>query len=198
MKQAETIKVWDLAVRTFHGLLALTFTLAYLSEDEYLNLHTTTGYTVIGLIAFRLLWGFIGTTHARFRNFVRPPAEVIGYIKRIASGTAEATLGHNPAGGAMIVALLIALAATTLSGVALYGAVEFSGPLATLGFTLSHASATLIEESHELCANLTLLLIALHIVGVVVASLQHRENLPLAMITGNKHYPINSTQPGEQ
>jgi len=110
----------------------------------------------------------------------------MAYIKSMLSGRPKRHLGHNPAGGAMVLALLMSLTLTVLTGVAYYGAGEFSGPLAA---TLGNAGpfwADVLEESHEFLANLTVLLVVLHVAGVVFASLQHRENLVRSMINGRK------------
>lgn len=184
------IKVWDLPVRIFHWSMVAAFTIAFLTEDEWLSLHTLAGYSVTGLIAFRLLWGVVGSRHARFSAFVRSPSEVVAYLKQVVTFRAPRHLGHNPAGGAMVLALLVALLLTGLTGMATYGAVEGAGPLAGMLAGSSSFSAELFEEAHELFANLTLLLVFAHLAGVAVASLQHRENLPRAMVTG-----LKSSQP---
>ncbi len=183
--QAE-VRVWDPLVRVFHWSLVAAFFTAYLTEDDFLNLHVTAGYLIAGLVTIRLIWGVVGTRHARFSNFVAGPAEVIAYLKEVLRGHPRRYLGHNPAGGAMILALILLLLLTLLSGLALYGAAESSGPLAALFSAWSHDQAEWLEEAHELFANLTLLCVALHVGGVVMASLQHRENLVRAMVTGRK------------
>ena len=181
-----TSKVWDPLVRIFHWTLVLAFSIAYVTEDEFLDLHVLAGYVIAGLISFRLLWGLIGSRHARFSDFIRRPSAVWAYIKTIGSGHPKRHLGHNPAGGAMVIALLLSLTLTIVTGLAYYGAGEFSGPLAA---TLANAGpfwADVLEESHEFLANLTVLLVVLHVVGVVLASVQHRENLVQAMVNGRK------------
>jgi len=179
-------RVWDPLVRVFHWTLVLAFTIAYVTEDEFLDLHVFAGYVIAGLIGFRLVWGLIGTRHARFTDFVRRPSVVWAYMKSMLSGRPKRHLGHNPAGGAMVMALLLSLVLTVVTGLAYYGAGEFSGPLAA---TLANAGpfwADVLEESHEFLANLTVLLVVLHVAGVVFASLQHRENLVRSMINGRK------------
>src|SRR5690606_31982013 len=113
-----TVRIWDPFVRIFHWVLVGAFVVAYISEDHYLDIHTIAGYTVLTLVALRIVWGFIGSQHARFKDFVRPPGEALGYVKDTFLGRARRYLGHNPAGGLMIVAMLISLLATTVSGVA--------------------------------------------------------------------------------
>lgn len=124
------IRVWDPLVRLFHWGLVASFGIAYIVEDDWLWLHVNAGYVVLALLGFRLLWGRVGTRHARFSDFVRSPSTVANYPKQMVAFRAHRHLGHNPAGGAMVVALLLVLLATTLSGVADYGNQEFMGPLA--------------------------------------------------------------------
>lgn len=186
MSDTKQIKVWDLLVRIFHWSLAGAFFIAYLTEDDWLELHVYAGYTIAALISFRLLWGLVGPYHARFRNFVQPPHEVFAYIKDIATFQPKRYLGHNPAGGAMVLALLASLSITVLTGVLLYGAEEMAGPLANLMGNAPEFLSELIEELHEFFANFTLFLIVLHIAGVILAGLQHGENLVRSMINGKK------------
>ncbi len=113
-------------------------------------------------------------------------AAIAAYLADTARFRASRHLGHNPAGGAMVVALMLSLAATGLSGLVLYGGQELSGPLAFLAHWVPSAWSHALEDLHELLANLTLLLVVLHLAGVVLASLQHHENLVKSMITGNK------------
>ena len=185
MSPQETVKVWDPLVRVFHWSLVLSFTLAYASGEDWKDLHVITGYVVGGLIAFRLLWGLVGSRHARFSDFVYRPSTVIGYLKQLRSLHAPRYLGHNPAGGAMIVLLLLCLTATVLTGLGLYAADDGAGPLAGL-IPLSHAWEDVFKEVHEFFANFTLLLVFAHLAGVAVSSLLHKENLVRAMITGRK------------
>ena len=178
------VRIWDPLVRIGHWTLVSSFAFAYLIEHP-LRLHVLAGYVVAAVITLRIAWGFVGTPHARFAGFVRSPAVAWRYLVALRDGRAQRFLGHNPAGGLMVVALLLGLAATTVSGLVLYGVAEHAGPLASLVGGMA-ASKHDLEELHEVCANLTLLLVAVHIAGVVVASLAHRENLPLAMLTGRK------------
>ena len=179
-------KIWDIFIRVFHWSLLATFAIAYLTEDDFPTIHVYAGYTMMVLIAMRLIWGFIGTPYARFSNFVVKPGAVIEYMKEVVQFRAKHYLGHNPAGGAMVIALLISLSITLFFGLLTYGAAEFSGPLAGLSGGVSSSTAHLFKEVHEFFANLTLLLVALHVFGVLVASLQHKENLVKSMMTGYK------------
>jgi len=181
--------VWDPLVRIFHWSLVAGFATAYLVEDELLDLHVWAGYLVLGLVTIRILWGFVGTRHARFADFVRGPRQTLAYLWDALRFRAPRYLGHNPAGGAMVVALLIAVAATGLSGLALFGAQEFAGPLADLMSGVSNTTAHRLEDVHAFFANLTLVLIFAHLAGVIFSSLEHRENLVASMFTGHKRSP---------
>jgi cytochrome b len=189
------IRVWDPFVRLFHWTLVAAFTIAYVTEDDFMTVHVYAGYLIAGLVVLRLVWGMVGGRYARFSSFVRRPSEVIAYMKDIAAFRPKRYLGHNPAGGAMVVALLLSLGLTVFSGLLTYGAMEFSGPLAGLTAGVSDAVAHGFKEVHEFFANFTLMLVILHIIGVLVASMQHRENLVRSMITGIKR--INKGEDSE-
>jgi len=167
--------VWDAPVRVFHWLTVLSFAGAWLTADSerWRLLHVTLGYTLGGLIGFRLVWGVYGTTHARFASFVRRPAAVLGYVRSLLQGRPEHYLGHNPAGALAIVLLLAAGLALVLSGYAAYN--ELAGEW--------------VASLHHQIANGMLALVLVHLAGVVSASLQHRENLVRAMLTGYKPGP---------
>ena len=180
---SEQAKVWDLAIRLFHWSLVAAFAISYITEDEWLTLHTNSGYFIAALLIFRILWGFAGSRHARFRDFVYSPSTIIDYLRKSLRFQSPRYLGHNPAGGAMVVVMLLMLSITVTSGIALLGASEFAGPMAGL---FQGEAAELLEEVHEASANLMLLLTALHLGGVLFSSLAHRENLVKAMITGLK------------
>ncbi len=185
MSRTKKIKVWDPLVRIFHWTLVSAFSIAYVTEDEFLDLHVYAGYTVLGLLTIRLIWGFVGTRHARFSDFVRAPGATLIYLKELFSFRAKRYLGHNPAGGLMIVALLISLLVTSISGLAAYG-VEGFGPLADWFHHYGVWNDEWMEEIHEFFANFTLLLVATHLAGVLLGSLLHSENLVRAMFTGVK------------
>jgi cytochrome b len=167
-----TVKVWDLLVRLFHWSLVALFAVAYATGDEVEQVHIAAGYAIATLLALRIVWGFVGPGHARLRSFVRPPREVLAYLRDVLRFKAKRHLGHNPAGGVMIVALIAMLAATCVTGYMMT--------------TDAYWGAEWVEETHELLANATVALIALHVLGVLVASFQHRESLVKAMVTGRK------------
>lgn len=194
------ITVWDPLVRLFHWTLVIAFVLAFCTQSEWFEeirdrllsgewlqfLHVWAGYTLAGLLLFRLIWGFVGPRYARFSDFVYGPREILVYLKDVLMLRAPRHLGHNPAGGLMIIILLLSLAATATAGLLLYGADKGLGPLAGLLVNSSDDTIEIFEELHEFFANFTVILIIGHLIGVVWESLLHRENLARAMITGRK------------
>lgn len=207
----EGVRVWDPLVRIGHWVLVAGFATAYVTEGEPEWLHAWAGYAIAITVAIRIVWGFAGPKHARFSDFVTGPARVIGYLRDFPSGRAGRHLGHSPAGGAMTVVLLLALGATAVSGMATLAAEEGRGPLAWLvaqqagegqgtsetrsaspsgdddeEYKEGEGGESVWVEIHEVAANLTLVLILLHIGGVALASIVHRENLPRSMVTGLK------------
>ena len=166
------VKVWDPLVRVFHWSLATLFLAAYLTGEDAGQVHIAAGYGIAGLIALRIVWGFVGPRHARFSNFVRSPREILAYLRDVATFRAPRYLGHNPAGGAMIVALLVMLSGTAVTGYMMT--------------TDAFWGAKWVEEVHETCANLTVGLVLFHVLGVLLSSFLHGENLVKSMITGRK------------
>ena len=166
------VKVWDWPVRVFHWLAVACFAGAWLTaESERLHLvHITLGYTLGGLVAFRVLWGLLDTGHARFANFVRSPAAAWRYVTSLMGERPLHYTGHNPAGALAIVALLGLIALTVGLGWA----------------SETERLPGWLDEGHELAANALMALVVVHLVGVAVGSLRHRENLPRAMLTGLK------------
>ena len=167
-----TVLVWDAPVRVFHWLMVLCFAGAYLtSEGERWRLvHVTLGYSMAGLVAFRVVWGFVGTRHARFTAFVRGPKTVATYLRSLVGRQPEHYTGHNPAGALAIVGMLGLTALIAATGWATYN--EVAGEW--------------VAELHEVIANGMLLLVGLHIAAVVVSGWLHKENLARAMVTGRK------------
>jgi len=189
MAAENRIKVWDPLVRVFHWTLVAAFGIAYFTEEDFLLLHSWAGYIVFALLLVRLVWGFLGTRYARFSNFIYSPREIRHFLKQTLRLRAKRYIGHNPAGGAMIVLLIISLLITTITGMAVYGISDNAGPLATWLSNSGHATEKAFEEVHEFFANFTLLLVFVHVAGVIVESLLHRENLVHAMFNGYKRAP---------
>jgi cytochrome b len=166
------VLVWDAPVRVFHWLMVLCFAGAWLTaESERTRLiHVTLGYSMAGLVGFRLLWGVIGTRHARFASFVRGPGAVLGYLRSLLGARPQHHLGHNPAGGLAILGLLGLTALAVGSGWANYN--DIGGDW--------------LAQAHELAANALMALVILHLLAVIGSSLLHGENLVAAMISGRK------------
>lgn len=168
----QRILVWDIPTRVFHWTLALSFAGAFLTaeSERYRDLHLALGYLMLGLIAFRLIWGFVGSHYARFSSFTFRPSEIVTYLKSLLRRKPKHYLGHNPAGAVAIFLLLGLGLLISVSGILLY--LEVGGEM--------------FEDLHEGASNLMLAVVIIHIAGVVVSSLLHRENLVRAMITGYK------------
>lgn len=171
-QEGSTILVWDLPVRVFHWLMVGSFAIAWVSaeSERWRALHVTMGYTMAALVAFRVVWGLIGTRHARFAAFVRGPRAVARALRAMLRGEPEPSVGHNPIGALAIVALLALTLVTAASGWAADAA--WGGHF--------------VEEAHEALAHALLLVAGVHLTGVVLGSWLHRENLVRAMITGRK------------
>lgn len=188
-------------MRVFHWGLVAAFATAWLTADEAQPVHELAGYAVAGLVAFRLLWGIVGSRHARFRQFLRGPATTLGYFGDVLKGRERRYLGHNPAGALMVAAMLLALSGTAFTGWLMEEPARLSmlpelSPIAgparaedTGESGGSNEAESPLEEVHETLANLMLVLVALHVAGVVLASFRHHENLVRAMVTGDKRAP---------
>jgi cytochrome b len=186
MPQNTNVKVWDPVVRIFHWTLVATFFITYFTEEDLLSLHVWAGYVLIGALTVRIIWGFVGTPHARFTDFVVSPSVAYQYLKDTLYLRAKRYLGHNPAGGFMIMVMLILLVLIGISGLLLYGVDKHAGPMAGLFLTGGKEWKDPLEIMHELLANLMLVLVIIHIAGVVVESKIHNENLARSMINGVK------------
>ncbi len=165
------VSVWDGVVRGCHWTLATAFAVAFLAEEGHF-VHQAAGYVVLSVVAGRLVWGFVGPRPARFSDFVPGPRQMIGHVRELVAGRERRYLGHNPAAGAMAVALLSLMI--------------FLGVTGWMLTTDQFFGVKWLEMLHEGGANVALGLVGLHIAGAVYASIRHRENLPWAMITGRK------------
>jgi cytochrome b len=218
----KSVNVWDPFVRLFHWSLVAGVITQLATADDLKSVHANVGYLIAVLLVFRIIWGFVGSRHARFTDFIYPPADVLAYLKGLIQGRPKHYIGHNPAGGAMVCALLLLLVLTSFAGLKTLAA-EGKGPLAahfenaiTRAWADDHlhgdddaahhdqkgpnghdqhshaghkAGTHFWKEIHETLVGVTLFLIGLHVCGVLVSSYVHRENLILAMITGNKKLP---------
>jgi cytochrome b len=186
--------IWDIPTRLFHWTLATSFALAWLTSesDTWRSVHVFAGYLMVGLVGFRVLWGFAGSHFSRFSSFRFGPGEAMTYLKQLVSGRAPRHVGHNPTGSLAIYAMLVLTMIVGASGVLTLGSDEQQG-LAAGWFSFSQAQT--LKELHELTATLMLLLVGGHIVGVVAESVMHKENLARSMVTGNKLAAANTPGP---
>lgn len=166
-----TVEVWDPFIRIFHWSLVVLFALAWVTEDLQW-LHQPVGYAILGLVVLRVVWGFVGSRHARFADFVRSPSVTLAYARDLIAGRAPHFHSHNPLAAVMILSLLAMLIATAASGW-----------MMTLD---AYRSAEWLEDFHEGLASVTLALVGLHVLAVAIMTVVHGENLVLAMITGRK------------
>lgn len=203
------VKVWDPLVRYGHWALVAAFAAAYISAEEESGgpdqLHVWSGYAVGIIVAVRIVWGLIGTRHARFSDFAYGPMSALRYFGDLVRGRARRYIGHSPIGAAMVMALLVCLSGTVGTGLVAYGGMG-RGPFAnSAGLLAAPAQAddnegrsdgrealggkgreSLVGDFHGALANITLGLVILHVLGVGLASVMHRENLVVAMLTGKK------------
>ncbi len=175
-----TVKVWDALVRIAHWSLVASVIAAWLTRHTDSPWHVWLGYATLVIISLLLVWGFVGSSHARFSDFVRGPTATLNYTKAVIAHREPRHLGHNPLGAWMIVALIATVTLLGLTG--------------WLGTTDAYWGIAWVAEAHEALSDALLALIALHVAGVVFSSLRHRENLVKAMITGQKSVTGHATE----
>lgn len=173
-----TVAVWDLPLRLWHWVLAASVLVASLTPTVYDSLHRIVGYGVIGLLAFRLVWGFWGSRYSRFRMIGVRLRAAPGYLWNLRRGITGRYIGLNPAGTLMLVALLLSLAVSAITG--------------ALSVTVTFFGIWWIEDTHAVASDAVIVLVVLHVVGVVVMGLLQRENLIRAMFTGRKRIQHHS------
>lgn len=214
MKNYKEKKLWDIVVRVFHWSLVIFVILAFISSEEGASLHIKAGYVIIALVLMRIVWGFIGTEHARFANFVKGPKKVFTYLKGLLTGRPPYYFGHNPAGGIMIVLLLVTLLGVAFTGIkteqgesAKHASIDKGSVSSFSIVTIAHADDDYFkrgngshagarasheqwEEAHEFFAGLLLALIAIHVTAILMTWIIYKENLIKSMITGRKSVAI--------
>jgi len=179
------VPVWDIPTRLFHWSVVLLVCVSWFSADQgYMRVHLVSGLTLLSLLLFRIAWGLVGSTTARFSNFLHPPRRVVGYLKGLAGGDKIFYAGHNPAGGLMVLALIAVLLAQVATGLFANDGVRFSGPLALL---VREETSSLITGIHGLIFDLILILVWCHVVAVGFYLLVKGDNLVWPMVTGKKH-----------
>ncbi len=179
-------RVWDLPVRLFHWALAVVILFSYISGEiggNWLEWHMYSGFTALGLVLFRVVWGFVGGYHARFANFVRGPVAVMTYLRALLAGNYQPTVGHNPLGAVSVLVLLLSVAVQAVTGLFANDDVMLEGPLAS---HVSKRTSDFLTGIHEVNSNLLLGLIALHIIAITYYWFAKKENLLKPMVTGVK------------
>jgi cytochrome b len=179
------VRVWDAPTRLFHWMVVSLVGCSWYSADHgFMTLHLWSGSLLLTLLLFRIAWGIVGSTTARFRDFLGPPTKVIGYFKALASDKKPLYAGHNPAGGLMVTALITMLLAQVATGLFSNDGIRFHGPLA---FWVSTESSDFLTELHGTLFNVILLLVWLHLVAVFFYMFVKGEDLVKPMLTGYKH-----------
>jgi len=185
-RAAHRLRVWDLPLRLFHWLLVALLATSWITAElggNAMQVHQWSGVSVLTLIVFRVAWGFLGGTHARFASFVRSPAAALAYAGALRRGKSPRFLGHNPLGGWMVLALLLSLSIQAGTGLFANDDIMIEGPLAA---RVSKQASDLSTLIHEINFNVLLTLVALHVLAAVFYLLVKRENLIVPMVTGNK------------
>lgn len=184
MDHKPQVRVWDLPTRLFHWSVVLLLCISWVSADQgYMRMHLVSGLTLLALLLFRIGWGLVGSTTARFSNFLHPPQRVMGYLKKLSGGDRIFYAGHNPAGGLMVLALIAVLLAQVATGLFANDGVRFRGPLALL---VSEDVSTRLTDIHGLIFDAILILVWCHVVAVGFYLLVKGDNLIWPMITGKK------------
>jgi cytochrome b len=180
------IKVWDLSIRLFHWVLvgAIAFLWWSGTQGKLMDYHPLAGYCVMGLVVYRIIWGFIGTRYARFRDFVRGPLETVRALTDMFGPHSRQYLSHNPIGGWMVLVLLSALLFQGLTGLGTSDDLSIDGPLVAV---LSGKWVGRLTGWHHFNANILLTLIGLHILAVLFHDVYRREGLVRSMLSGYKH-----------
>lgn len=186
------IRVWDLPLRLFHWALLVCVCGAILSIEVFDNIdvHLRFGQAVLALLVFRIIWGFAGSTHARFLNFVRGPGGILAYLKKMKSESGV-MIGHNPIGALSVIGMLLVLGFQACSGLFLTDEIMFEAPLFKY---VSGETASLLAKLHEANATLIFILIGLHLAAILFYRFVKRDNLVTPMITGSKAIPASSAE----
>ena len=184
------VPVWDPFLRIFHWGLVLLFVVAYVSGSRpaYYRIHLASGAAILGLVIFRLIWGFLGPRPARFADFLRGPRAVIAHLRELVGGRHRAVPGHNPIGGWAVMVILLLVLVEVFSGL-FASTFDYDGPLARL---VPDAWAAALADVHMLNLNLLLAILLVHLAGVAITSALGHENLVASMIHGRKQLPART------
>lgn len=187
-KNQRKIRVWDLPIRLFHWALVILMVVSYFTagaSGEWMKLHFWSGYAILTLVLFRIAWGFVGSTTARFTDFVKGPSAAIAHLRDLLGRGRPREAGHNPVGGAMVVALLLAVLLQVFAGFfsADTDTGMVNGPLALVVADKWVERATAF---HKFWISVLLWMVALHVLAAIVYLVWKRQNLIGAMVTGRK------------
>lgn len=181
------MRIWDLPIRLFHWVLVCLIGFSWITYKQgWMDWHVISGYTILSLLLFRVVWGFIGSDTARFTFFLKSPLEALRHLSHLHRREPDTEIGHNAAGGWMVLVMLGLLFAQAITGLGSNDDISVEGPLATrLGKDLSDQVTSL----HRLGSNLILAVIGMHILAIVTYAALKRHNLVRPMITGKKRLP---------
>jgi cytochrome b len=187
MQGTVKVKVWDAPVRIFHWLLVLLLIFQYVTvKASYMTWHMYGGYTILALLLFRIIWGFVGSTHARFGDFLYGPAAMFAYIRTLPRREAAKFAGHNPLGGLSVLLMLLAVLVQAVTGLFANDDVLTEGPLVQW---IAKETSDWITTIHRYNFYVVLGLVAAHILAVLYYLFYKSENLVKAMFTGYKALP---------
>ncbi|PXW25731.1 cytochrome b/b6 domain-containing protein [Paraburkholderia caballeronis] len=188
-----SVRVWDVPTRLFHWLTVVLVIGAYVTQRlNWIDLHVRIGETLLALVLFRLLWGCFGSETARFRSFVASPAAALAHLRRVLRREPDVQVGHNAAGGWMVLLLIALLLVETLSGIYVYNDVADEGPLSEI---VPAPVANAISSLHALGWDLLLAAVVLHVCAIAVYAIAKGHHLVGPMISGRKRLPSTVRAP---
>ena len=193
--------VWDLPLRLFHWLLVASMTASYVTAKlgfDWMQWHFYLGYWTIGLLVFRVLWGFFGPRHARFSSFIHAPGAIWLYMKGMFRRDTARSIGHNPVGGLMVILMLFLVAVQATTGLFTTDDVVWAGPYNP---SVSSSTASTLSTIHSINFNIIIGVVCLHIAAILFYALYKRQNLVVPMLHGHlpsalvpEHEAISNSQ----
>ncbi|HEY0183489.1 MAG TPA: cytochrome b/b6 domain-containing protein [Rhodopila sp.] len=187
------MRVWDLPVRLFHWAIVVLIFLAWLSQEfNYMDWHVRIGYTILTLLVFRVIWGFIGSDTARFTRFLRSPVAALRHLAHIHRREADREIGHNAAGGWMVLVMLALIGVQAGTGLFANDDANTEGPLMHL---VEKDQSDWLSHIHSLNFTLIEAVIVLHVLAIMVYAVLKRQNLVRPMVTGTKLMPVEAVPP---
>jgi cytochrome b len=187
------VKVWDAPTRLFHWVVAILVGFSWFSMHEsWMQLHFLSGYTILTLLLFRLVWGFVGSDTARFRRFLKSPIAALRHLRRIGRREPDREIGHNAAGGWMVLVLLALLLVQALTGLCANDDIMNEGPLAHV---VGKSWSNWLSNVHSINFTLIEIAIALHVLAVLAYAVLKRQDLVRPMVTGRKRLPAGMRGP---